>query len=97
MRLTIQIALAILVCCTLSCDSMREVSIYEPSKSISAFEQFPHKTLFTGSEENGIWGVKNNSCKEVSFEKTNNFNGKDHLHIKWDDSKCSYEKNIFIN
>ena len=90
MRLTIQIALAILVCCTLSCDSMREVSIYEPSKSISAFEQFPHKTLFTGSEENGIWGVKNNSCKEVSFEKTNNFNGKDHLHIKWDDSKCSY-------
>ena len=90
MKLNIQIALGILIFCTLSCGSMREVSIYEPSKSISAFEQFPHKTLFTGSEENGIWGVKNNSCKEVSFEKTNNFNGKDHLHIKWDDSKCNY-------
>jgi hypothetical protein len=69
---------------------MREVSIYEPSKSISAFEEFPYKTLFTNSEENGIWGVKNNSCKEVSFETTNNFIGKDHLHIKWDASKCNY-------
>ena len=69
---------------------MREVSIYEPSKSISAFEKFPYKTLFTNSEENGIWGVKNNSCKEVSFETINNFTGKDHLHIKWDASKCNY-------
>ena len=69
---------------------MREVSIYEPSKSISAFEEFPYKTLFTNSEENGIWGVKNNSCKEVSFDTTNNFTGKDHLHIKWDASKCNY-------
>ena len=90
MKSTIQIALAILICCTLSCDSMREVSIYEPSKSISAFEQFPHKILFTSSEENGIWGVKNNSCKKVSFDTTNNFTGKDHLHINWDDSKCNY-------
>jgi len=90
MKLTTQIASVILVCCTFSCDSMREVSIYEPSKSISAFEEFPYKTLFTNSEENGIWGVKNNSCKEVSFETTNNFTGKDHLHIKWDASKCNY-------
>jgi len=90
MKLTTQIAILILVCCTLSCDSMREVSIYEPSKSISAFEEFAYKTLFTNSEENGIWGVKNNSCKEVSFEKTNNFTDKDHLHIKWDASKCNY-------
>ena len=90
MKLTIQIALVILVCCTLSCGSMSEVGIYEPSKYISAFEQFPYKTLFTNSEENGIWGVKNNSCKEVSFETNNNFTGKDHLHIKWDASKCNY-------
>ena len=69
---------------------MREVSIYEPTKSISAFEEFPYKTLFTNSEENGIWGVKNNSCKEISFDTTNNFTGKDHLHIKWDASKCNY-------
>lgn len=90
MKLTKQIASLILVCCILSCDYMREVSIYEPSKSISAFEKFPYKTLFTNSEENGIWGVKNNSCKEVSFETINNFTGKDHLHIKWDASKCNY-------
>ena len=54
MKLTKQIASLILVCCILSCDYMREVSIYEPSKSISAFEKFPYKTLFTNSEENGI-------------------------------------------
>ena len=90
MKLTIQILLIILVFCTLSCGYMREVSIYEPSKSISAFEQFPYKILFTNSEENGFWGVKNNTCKEVSFETTNNYIGKDHLHVKWNASKCKY-------
>ena len=90
MKLNIQIALGILIFCNLSCGSMREVSIYEPSKSISAFEQFPYKTLFTNSEENGLWGVKNNTCKEVSFETTNNYIGKDHLHIKWNSSLCNY-------
>jgi len=90
MKLNIQIALGILIFCSLSCGSMREVSIYEPSKSISAFEQFPYKTLFTNSEENGLWGVKNNTCKEVSFETSNNYIGKDHLHIKWNSSSCNY-------
>ena len=90
MKLTIQILLVIFVFCTLSCGYMREVSIYELSKSISAFEQFPYKILFTNSEENGFWGVKNNTCKEVSFETTNNYIGKDHLHIKWNASKCKY-------
>jgi len=90
MKLNIQIALGILIFCTLSCGSMREVSIYEPSKSISAFEQFPYKTLFTSSEENGLWGVKNNNCKQVSFETSNNYIGKDHLHIKWNSSSCNY-------
>ena len=90
MKLTIQIALVFLICCTLSCGYMQDVRIYEPSKSISPFEQFPYKTLFTNSEENGVWGVKNNSCKEVSFKTNNNFSGKDHLHIKWDASKCNY-------
>ena len=90
MKLTIQILLVILVFCTLSCGYMREVSIYEASKSISAFEQFPYKILFTNSKENGFWGVKNNTCKEVSFETTNNYIGKDHLHVKWNASKCKY-------
>jgi len=90
MKLIAQIALGILIFCTLSCGYMREVNIYEPSKSISAFEQFSQKTLFTNSDENGLWGVKNNNCKEVYFETTNSYIGKDHLHVKWNASKCNY-------
>ena len=90
MKLTIQITLAILIFCSLSCGNMRDVSIYEPSKSVSAFEQFPHKILFTNSEENGLWGIKNNTCKEVSFKTINSYIGKDHLYIKWNASKCNY-------
>ena len=90
MRLTAQIILATLVFCVLSCGYMREVSVYEPSQSVSAFEQFPYKTLFTNSEEKGLWGVKNSACKEISFETNNSFIGKDHLHIKWNASKCNY-------
>ena len=90
MKLKLQIVLGFLTFCILSCDSMREVSIYEPSKSISAFEKFPYKILFTSSEENGLWGVKNNTCKQVSFETTNNYIGKDHIHIKWNSSLCNY-------
>ena len=90
MKLNIQIIIGFFIFCSLSCGSMREVSIYEPSKSISAFDQFPYKTLFTNSSENGLWGVKNNNCKEVYFDTKNSFIGKDHLHIKWDASKCNY-------
>ena len=90
MRLTKQIILAILIFCHFSCGYMRDVSIYEPSKSVSAFEQFPYKTLFTNSDENGLWGVKNNACKQVSYETNNSYVGKDHLYIKWDASKCNY-------
>ena len=84
MKLTKEIVIAILIFCTLSCGNMRDVSIYEPSKSISAFEQFPQKILFTNSDENGLWGVKNNACKQVSYETSNSYVGKDHLYIKWD-------------
>ena len=90
MKLTKEIVIAILIFCTLSCGNMRDVSIYEPSKSISAFEQFPQKILFTNSDENGLWGVKNNACKQVSYETNNSYVGKDHLYIKWDASKCNY-------
>ncbi len=90
MRITAQIILVALVFCFLSCGHMREVSVYEPSQPVSAFEQFPYKILFTNSEENGLWGVKNSTCKEVSFETNNSFIGKDHLHIKWNASKCNY-------
>ena len=90
MKLIIQIALAIFIFCSISCGNMRDISIYEPSKSVSAFQQFPHKILFTNSEENGLWGVKNNVCKEISFETSNTYIGKDHLYIKWNASKCNY-------
>ena len=90
MKLNIHIVLLIFIFLSLSCGSMRDVSIYEPSESISEFEKFSHKTLFTNSEENGLWGVKNNNCKQVSFETTNNYIGKDHLHIKWNSSSCNY-------
>ena len=90
MKLNTKISLGILMICSLSCSYMREVNIYEPSKSISAFEKFPHKILFTNSNENGLWGVKNNNCKKVSIENSNNYIGKDHLHIKWNASKCNY-------
>ncbi len=85
-----QIAIGIIFFCTFSCGKMREVSIYESSKSISAFDQFYYKTLFKNSEENGLWGVKNNACKEVSFDTTNSYIGKDHIHVKWNASKCNY-------
>ena len=90
MKLNIPIVLLIFIFFTLSCGSMREVSIYEPSKSITAFDQFAYKTLFTNSKENGLWGIKKNNCKQVSFETTNSYIGKDHIHIKWDASKCNY-------
>ena len=90
MNFNIKIALGILVFCCMSCVNMREVSVYEASQSVSALEQFPHKILFTNSMENGLWGVKNNTCKQVSFKTTNSYIGKDNLHIKWNASKCNY-------
>ena len=71
MKLTPQILLIVFIFFTFSCGYMNEVSIYEPSKSVSSFEQFAHKKLFTNSKENGLWGVKNNDCKQVSFSSTN--------------------------
>ena len=44
---------------------MREVSVYEPSKEISPIDKFTYKTLFTSSDESGLWGVKNNACKDI--------------------------------
>ena len=90
MKLTANIFLIVFIFCTVSCGYMKEVSIYEPSRSVSAFEQFHYKKLFTNSKENGLWGVKNNNCKQVSFSSNNSYIGDDHLHIKWDASKCNY-------
>ena len=88
MKFILKIFILTLNFCFLSCGQMRNVNLYEPSKSVSEFEKFPYKILFTGSEENGLWGLKNNTCKYVSFETTKNYIGKDHLYIDWDASKC---------
>ena len=90
MKLKTQIFVVILIFLNLSCGYMQEVNVYESSKSISAYDKFPYKTLFTDSQENGLWGVKSNSCKEVFFENSNSYIGNDHLHIKWNASKCNY-------
>ena len=90
MKLTFPIALYFLSCClTLSC-SINQVSIYEPYEPETNFEKFPYKVLFTSSEEDAFWGTKNNECKTVLFDTSNNFIGNNHLHIKWDQSNCNY-------
>ena len=90
MKMTKQIALVVFIFSIISCGSMRDVSVYEPSKSISPFEQFPYKILFKDSKENGLWGVKTNACKQVTYQTNNSYVGQDHLHVKWNASECRY-------
>ena len=90
MKIAKKIAIVVFIFSVVSCGSMRDVSIYEPSKSVSTFEQFPYKILFKDSKENGLWGVKTNACKQVSFKTNNSYIGEDHLHIKWNESACKY-------
>ena len=59
MKLILKIFILTLNFCFLSCGQMRNVNLYEIlSKSVSEFEKFPYKILFTGSEENGLWKLK---------------------------------------
>ena len=90
MKMVKQIALVVFIFSIISCGSMRDVSVYEPSKSISPFEQFPYKILFKDSKENGLWGVKTNACKQVTYQTNNSYVGQDHLHVKWNASECRY-------
>jgi len=90
MKIAKKIAIVVFIFSVVSCGSMRDVSIYEPSKSVSTFEQFPYKILFKDSKENGLWGVKTNACKQVSYKTNNSYIGEDHLHIKWNESACKY-------
>ena len=68
---------------------MKEVELYEfVDKRINSFE---YNDIFIDSEISGVWGVKQNSCKSISFDTLNNFIGKDHLHIKWNEKQeCKY-------
>ena len=73
----------------ISCSSMKEVELYEfVDKRINSFE---YNDIFIDSELSGVWGVKQNSCKSISFDTLNNFIGKDHLHIEWNEKQeCKY-------
>ena len=66
-----------------SCNSLVTLSIYDKEeKNIDSYESFEFKNIFSESNITGIWG-KNNSCKEIYFDTTNNYVGKDHLHVIW--------------
>ena len=66
-----------------SCDSLNTLSIYDKEeKNIDPYEAFEFKDIFSESNATGIWG-KNNSCKEIYFDTTNNYVGNDHLHLIW--------------
>ena len=73
----------------ISCSSIKEVELYEfVEKRNNSFE---YNDIFIDSELSGVWGVKQNSCKSISFDTLNNFIGKDHLHIKWNEKQeCKY-------
>ena len=62
---------------------MNTLSIYDKEeKNIDPYEAFEFKDIFSESNATGIWS-KNNSCKEIYFDTTNNYVGNDHLHLIW--------------
>ena len=85
----IKITYLIIILFAISCSSMKEVELYEfVEKRNNSFE---YNDIFIDSELSGVWGVKQNSCKSISFDTLNNFIGKDHLHIKWNEKQeCKY-------
>ena len=89
MKLIIKISL-IYLC--LSCNYMKDSSLYEPSLGESNLvEQFSPKNIFSDSASSGVWGTKKHSCKQVNFIKKDNYVGADHLYIKWNQNdKCKY-------
>lgn len=76
----------------ISCDAIKQVELYETVQNNSdPFLSFENKHIFIDSQKSGVWGVKKNDCKDISFDSINNHVGSDHLHIKWDgDKNCKY-------
>ena len=67
----------------IACDSLNNLSIYDRvEKNIDHYEAFEFKNIFIESISTGIWG-KSNNCKEIYFDTSNNYIGKDHLHLIW--------------
>jgi len=74
-----------------SCIHLRDIELYQTISSVDQIEAFDFKEIFTDSEKTKLWGVKINDCKEVVFDSSNNFEGKDHLYVKWDkNDKCKF-------
>jgi hypothetical protein len=76
----------------ISCESLKTVQLYETIiEEQDPLESFSYKKIFIDSYESRVWGVKSNNCKQISFDSTNNYTGKDHLHLIWNKSRdCKY-------
>ena len=74
-----------------SCNHLRDIELYQTISSVDQIEAFDFKEIFTDSKKTKLWGVKMNDCKEVVFDSSNNFEGEDHLYVKWDkNGKCKF-------
>ena len=75
----------------IGCQSMKEISLYGSSDSQSGYDSFEPKIIFTDSQQDGVWGMKNTPCKTIHYDTIHSFYGKDHLHIQWKQtSDCKY-------
>ena len=76
----------------ISCDSFKTVNLYESViDQPDPYESFSYKDIFIDSYKSKVWGVKSNNCKQILFDSINNFKGKDHLHLIWNQNKeCKY-------
>ena len=55
------------------------------------YKSFLYKDIFIDSTEIQGLGVKSDNCKQITYDSVNNFNGKNHLHLIWNENKeCKY-------
>lgn len=75
-----------------SCNHLRDIELYQKQvQKVDPLESFVYKDIFTDSKKTKLWGVKTNNCKEVVFDTSNNFEGEDHLYVKWNkNDECKF-------
>ena len=75
-----------------SCNHLRDIELYQNQvQKVDPLESFVYKDIFTDSKKTKLWGGKTNNCKEVVFETSNNFEGEDHLYVKWNkNDECKF-------
>ena len=78
----------------LGCGSMEDVSLYSEDLTPTPEERvlsFPHRTIFSDSDNSTMFGVKEHPCKRVAFIEENSVEGKDHLAVEWTQTEsCRY-------